>query len=99
MGVWRAVGGGYAGEAELAEVSVFAVLEPAVVSGEMVPQTSQSVGGGGWPEGLWASSDRVLPLSAEVGGGGFGRFAGFCFPGLSTGMHAGVLHVFMCGAE
>ena len=30
MGVWRAVGGGNAGEAKCAEVSVLAVLEPAV---------------------------------------------------------------------
>ena len=30
MRVWRAVGGGYAGEAKCAEVSEFAVLEPAV---------------------------------------------------------------------
>ena len=65
----------------------------------MVPQTSQSVGGEG-PEGLWASSDRVLHCLQRSVVEDLGGLPGFAFQDIAAGrMHDGVSHIFMRGAE
>ena len=64
----------------------------------MVPHTSQLVGAEG-PEGLWATSDRVLHCLQRSVVAGFGGLLGFAFHDLAAGwVQVGLSHVFMRGA-